>query len=65
MQVSPDSIKAWEYGYNTPRLGAFLSLCDWLRIGPTDLCRTSDDDEVEYRAGRDFAPKPEPAEERA
>jgi len=52
MGVSPDSIKAWEYGVNVPRLPAFMSLCDWLGIEPTQLCRTSDDEEAEYDLGR-------------
>lgn len=62
MQVSPDSIKAWEYGVNVPRLPAFLSLCDLLGIEPTQLCRTSDDEEVEYDAGRYYL-APTPVEE--
>lgn len=53
-----DTIKAIEYGINQPSLPVFLSLADSLGISPNDLCRTTHDDDLEFRAGMDWTPPP-------
>lgn len=64
-ELKADTIKAYEYGAIKPGLDAFLSLADSLDISPNDLCRTSDDDEMEYLAGKHWPlPPPSPQQTR-
>lgn len=55
-----DTIKAYEYGSIKPSLPVFLSLADSLGISPNDLCRMSDDDDLEFLAARHWAPPTTP-----
>lgn len=51
-----DAIKRYEYGLDVPKTHIFLSLAGSLGISPTDLCRQSPDDEVEYQQALHWSP---------
>lgn len=54
-----DAMKGYEYGTISPSLPIFFALADSLGISPNDLCRQSDNDDLEHWAGRNY-PNPPP-----